>query len=482
MSRIRRAWPQRGSDWAPARPALLGGVIPSLLLSLSVSILPPGAANASNAQSGTGEGKEANRPSFLVIVIDTLRRDAVSAYGKETGTTPVIDGLAAEGLLYERATSSSPWTLPSHATLLTGRGIEEHGVGLPGQAVLDERWATLAEMLDAAGYETAAFSENAIVSEVFGLLRGFEVKETTTVTADSREVMIDASAKIREWVRKRNAKRPFFAFVNLMDAHAPYSIRDQNPWLPPDTPVSAVRTRTARPELELCGGRPTREEIAIQRGLYLGDVNAADAKVGAIVRAVRAAHADQSLVTIVVADHGELFGEGQLMGHEFSVHGNLIDVPLVVHGLGAPPARITTPVGLHDLMPSMLEWAGIDSADHPSSRRSRARRSRVRMGYSARRRRRRSRRERRVRRPVRSSRRTATSTFRFPMHGKIGRGSRTRIGCVNSAPTRTVSSAGSRRSSSSHSSTSGIRNIPRAYMTCAGIRRSRVTSRNIIPN
>ena len=99
------------------------------------------------------------RPSIVLVVIDTLRADAVSAYGTVEGTTPAIDALAAKGLLYSRAYSPSPWTLPSHASLFTGLGIEDHGAGLAGQSSLPERFVTLAERLAEAGYETAAEPE-----------------------------------------------------------------------------------------------------------------------------------------------------------------------------------------------------------------------------------------------------------------------------------------------------------------------------------
>jgi len=125
--------------------------------------------------------------------------------------------------------------------------------------------------------------------------------------------------------------------------------------------------RVARPEVRLCGGLPTAEQIAIQHGLYLGDVHAADRKIGEIVRTFRGAQANPDsptstsgpLVTIVLSDHGELFGEGQLMGHEFSLHGGLLDIPLIVHGLPGTDTgqTIGEPAGLEDLMPSILSWA-----------------------------------------------------------------------------------------------------------------------------
>ncbi len=114
------------------------------------------------------------RPSVILIVLDTVRADAVSFYGKVEGTTPTFDALAAEGLAYRRAFAPSPWTLPSHASLFTGVGIAAHRVGTPGRVNLPGELTTLAERFRNAGYETAAFSESMLVADVFELLRGFE--------------------------------------------------------------------------------------------------------------------------------------------------------------------------------------------------------------------------------------------------------------------------------------------------------------------
>ena len=123
---------------------------------------------------GCGSQPLDTRPSIVVLLIDTLRADAVSAYGHVAGTTPTLDALAAGGVRYVNAFAPSPWTLPSHATLFTGLGPGEHGVGLQGRIDLAEHLPTLAERLAAAGYETVGFSENPLIVEQLGFTRGFE--------------------------------------------------------------------------------------------------------------------------------------------------------------------------------------------------------------------------------------------------------------------------------------------------------------------
>ena len=112
------------------------------------------------------------RPSFALIVVDTLRADAVSAYGDVAGTTPFIDELARSGQLYRHAYADAPWTIPSHASLLSGQAVWRHGTGVGGRVVVSEGWISVAARLRDAGYETAGFSENPLVSREFGLAEG----------------------------------------------------------------------------------------------------------------------------------------------------------------------------------------------------------------------------------------------------------------------------------------------------------------------
>lgn len=296
-------------------------------------------------------------PSIIVFVLDTTRADAVSAYGEVEGTTPTFDRLAAGGLLYTHAYAQAPWTLPSHATLLTGLLPREHGAGLRRWS-LPETEETLAERLAERGYETAGFSENHFVSDLTGLDQGFESFQLIDPVGPG-----DTVVAVHDWLRARKSDRPFFLFVNLMDAHSPYQVRAQNPFVTIDSKGRELRSisQSLAPE-PLCNDPRDSREIQALRGLYLGDVRAADARLGAIWKAVRA-QTHRPLITIVTADHGEHLGEHGLMGHLFSLRNELLHVPLVVHGLAnTPPARIDVPVQLADIFPTVLAWAGVASS------------------------------------------------------------------------------------------------------------------------
>lgn len=314
------------------------------------------------------------RPSFLLVVIDTLRVDAVSAYGSEPGTlTPALDALAREGLRYTRAYAPAPWTLPSHATLFTGVGPGEHGVGVGGHMVLPERFETLAERLAGAGYDTIGFAENSLVVPAMGLAQGFRnfVSEGIAVTLRRQgheEVRLDVVEGVKAWSQKRDPQRPFLVFVNLFDPHDPYEHHPEHDFLPPGIPPERAE-RLGRGEpgegvaefAGICDRLPPPDEIEILRALYQGEVAAADAKLGRLVEAARAAAGDRPLVTVATSDHGEHFGEHRLLGHEFSLRDSLVHVPLVVHGLAdTDPAVIRTPVSLADVTPSVLAWAGLE--------------------------------------------------------------------------------------------------------------------------
>jgi arylsulfatase A-like enzyme len=303
----------------------------------------------------------------LLVVIDTLRADAVSAYGAVEGTTPVFDALAAEGLLYRHAFAPSPWTLPSHASLLTGLRVDRHGVGIGGEMGLPAELTTIAERLRDAGYETAGFSENPLISAPFSMDQGFEQFESLTMddltvrTKNGGERQFDIIAEVTAFAAQRDGSRPYFLFANLLDPHQPYRDREINRFLPAGVSASKVwsPSRLQQTANLICDRLPSSSDLEILHGLYLGGVAEADAKLGKIVELAREASSSGELIVVVTSDHGELFGEHRLLDHEFSVGAPVLEIPLVVHGLAdTEPGRIDAPVDLADIAVSVLQWTG----------------------------------------------------------------------------------------------------------------------------
>lgn len=308
------------------------------------------------------------RPSVVLVVLDTLRADAVSAYGEVRGTTPTFDELAARGVRYAHAYAPAPWTVSSHATLFSGLRVDQHGIGLDGVSYSPDSLQMLAEDFREAGYQTAGFAENSLVSSAFGLDQGFDHFEATDIADVVRDQVggrdghahFRLAHRVRDWARVRDKARPYFLFVNIMDAHDPYLVRPRNHWVPTDADADELSYVSHRYETSsaLCAGVPSRRDLALLRGLYLGDVSAADEKLGLVLAALGGERAEDRLLTIVTADHGEHLGEHGLMGHRFSVRNPALRIPLAVTGLPkTPSAVIETAVELRSVRQSLHCWA-----------------------------------------------------------------------------------------------------------------------------
>jgi len=293
------------------------------------------------------------RPSVLLFVMDTTRADAVSSYGHVAGTTPVLDDLARDGVRYARAYSGAPWTLPSHASLFTGLRPSEHGVSWRNTAASEEL-VMLAERMRDAGYVTLGLSENAWVSRTFGIPQGFDRFRLVGPKGGGLLRVLDT------WLTELPVNRSFFLFVNVVDAHAPYLVRDENPYLPGGvTPGEASAISQDRADY-LCRADRFPREMSILRGLYLGGVRAADTKLGRVLTRLERVGRRGDLLVVVTSDHGESFGEQRLFDHVAGLDESQLHVPLVVHGLkGRPPAVIHETVSLLAVMPSILSWVGL---------------------------------------------------------------------------------------------------------------------------
>ncbi len=290
--------------------------------------------------------------TFVLFVSDTTRVDAVSAYGEAQKTTPNFDRLAAEGVLYRRAYSNAPWTLPSHATMFTGLLPSEHSVGMTRTRAGDSL-EFLAERLKQAGFQTLGFSENDWISERFNLVQGFDHFRTMGKMSAHR-----FASELDSLMELRQPNIPAFIFINVMNAHGPFRYWRRNPFLERDLDSErAVEAITTIERRGMCSATELGAEYEILRQVYLHGVHRADAKLGVVLERVAREH-PRTVVTIATSDHGHHFGERRLTGHQYSVREELVRVPLVVHGLpGVRPTTVDAPVQLADLAPSILSWA-----------------------------------------------------------------------------------------------------------------------------
>jgi choline-sulfatase len=272
--------------------------------------------------------------NLVLITIDTLRADHVGAYGWTRARTPSIDGIARRGSIFERAYAAAPITLPSHATLMTGRYPPDHAARDNGMRVSDSV-ATLATILHARGLSTAAFVAAFPLDHQFGLNRGFDVYSDPLPRGPDGRLSNErpASQVVGEaiaWLDTTThaaprTPRPFFLWVHLFEPHAPYG--DQS-----------------------AGSQPVLER-------YDEEIATADREIGRILTAI-APSAAETLI-IVAGDHGEAFGEHGEYSHSIFVYDTTLRVPLLMSGPGIRAGtRVREPVTLADVAPTAARMLG----------------------------------------------------------------------------------------------------------------------------
>lgn len=270
----------------------------------------------------------------VIVTLDTTRADRLSAYGYMDAVMPHLDRLAREGIVFDRATSVAPLTLPAHCSLFTGLFPPAHGVHDNADPALSPEHTTLAEILHARGFRTGAFVGSAVLDADRGLSQGFEQYSGV------------ADGALRDRSRPRPLQRPanetvdealrwlsgvgdshFFLWVHLYDPHRPYD--------PPEPFRSAFRDP------------------------YIGEIAFADSQVGRLLDALdRRGQLDRTVV-VVAGDHGESLGDHGERDHGVFVYESVLRVPLILSAPHVAPGRIDDVVRLVDVMPTVLDLLGL---------------------------------------------------------------------------------------------------------------------------
>jgi arylsulfatase A-like enzyme len=317
----------------------------------------------------------AGLPHVLLIVLDTVRAIELSLHGADEATTPAIDRFAAGGAVFDRAMATAPWTLPSHASLLTGRW--SHELGADYDRPLADGVPTLAATLAAMGYATAGFVANPEYTTVeTGLARGFAHFEDLPLTPGRLAFLTRLSRPVARAVRaalgtppdipnriggaainRRVLRwlpaapdRPLFLFLNYYDAHAPYF------------PSAAAWRRFVGAGDPFPVDIPLRDRwdpdsAALRRRAYRGALADLDGHVGALLDSLRARGLLENTLVIITSDHGEEFNEHGVMGHGNSLYAAGVHVPLAMVWPGRVPAgcRVGAPVSLRDVPATVLD-------------------------------------------------------------------------------------------------------------------------------
>lgn len=357
---IRRRFPGLRRPSSPGRPVFLASLAGCCL---SIFCLGYFGYFHPREMAPAGGNAPVQRLNVLWIALDALRADFVSAYGRRRGTSPHLDALAAEGVLFENAFSQASWTYPSFSTMFTSRPLAE----LPGGR-LDLRAVTAAEMFQNAGYRTRAFVQNPNLDAEFQFHQGFGGYEQFIVRLGPRPVVARAQRYFLEALREN---RPVFVFLHVNGVHYPF--RADNPFLgqfaPGVKPEDIERANTVMIDNGFIGPKPPAETVAVIRrqieGIYAAAVRDTDEAVGGLLEALRPAGALENTVIVVGADHGEEFGERGRFGHAGSnLHAEITRVPLILHlpkRFGLAGRRVAGPVMNLDILPTLLAVAGLRS-------------------------------------------------------------------------------------------------------------------------
>ena len=273
--------------------------------------------------------------NVLLVTIDTLRADALGAYGQPGGVSPWIDRLATSGTRFTNAHAHNVVTLPSHANILSGRLPTEHGVRDNAGFRFPPSLDTLATILKAHGYRTGAFVSAFPLDSRFGLARGFDEYDDRFADSARPAFLVqersgpETVASARRWIDSGTAA-PWFCWVHLYEPHYPYA------------PPAALASRFADP--------------------YYGDVSAADAALQPLLAPILAAGTDGRTLVVLTSDHGESLGEHGEATHGVFAYEAALRVPLIVYQPRlAAQAVIDSPARHIDLLPTILDAVALES-------------------------------------------------------------------------------------------------------------------------
>ncbi len=351
---------------------------------------------------------KAGAKNVLLLVMDNVRADHLSLYGYARDTSPKLEQIAKDGVRFDQTRSPAPWTLPSHASMLTG--LWPHQLSTSIDTPLDDKPATLAEALSDQGYLTGGFVGNTFYcNSWYGLDRGFSryedfpqnreinayeifrsaklgdlllaklgVELATPGAKESRKTSAGINQNLLDWVDKRG-DRPFFAFVNYYDAHEPFSPPDGYPRRYGLSALDETSRRAiSKRYRDLSRGKPQSPDLEPRSDAQIVDeanrllvdgyddcIHYLDEQIGNLFDELKSRGLLENTVVVITSDHGEHFGDRGLYGHGNSLYRPLVDVPMIVL---APdlPARGTTVKDLvspRDVAATVLQLAKSPNQD-----------------------------------------------------------------------------------------------------------------------
>ncbi len=370
-------------------PALVAIVL--LVASVTISLDAVRERKASGALGASRQGA----PNIIFIVLDTVRRASLSMYGYPRPTSPEMERWAGRGVRFEHAMATASWTLPSHASMFTGKFPSQMSAGW--LTPLDTRDPVLAERLRDSGYLTAGFVANLLYcNRSFGLARGFVHYEDYRISPGEflinssigralsenrllrritgwydiagRKPGEDITSRFLDW-QSHQTDRPYFAFLNYFDAHQPYF---------PPAALANQFGPTAGRNYDLLELRPymgkiddpaehlTPAQVQAEQNAYDATLAYLDREMDRLLTTLEKQGTLSNTIVVITADHGEQFGEHGLFDHGNSLYRFATEVPLMILGPGVPAgSSVDQPVSLRDLPATILEMAGTGATTLP---------------------------------------------------------------------------------------------------------------------
>ncbi|MBI2838709.1 MAG: sulfatase [Acidobacteria bacterium] len=302
-------------------------------------------------------------PSVLLISVDTLRPDHLSAYGYNRRTSPNIDRLASDGILFLNAISTTSWTLPAHVSMLTSLYPDVHGV-IRGRERLSENAILCSEYLKEAGYRTYGVVSGPFLNNRYGYNQGFDVYDDMTVSFQSKKQASRGSTS--PYVHRRAVEildghantGPFFLFLHYWDPHydyappSPYDDMYDPEYSGDFEGEDLARNERLRPDMN-------RRDLDHLIALYDGEIAYTDEHIGKILTRLREQGLYDRMLIILTSDHGEEFFEHGNFGHRKSLFGETLRVPLIVKLPRGQLAgrRVSSTAGIIDILPTILDVA-----------------------------------------------------------------------------------------------------------------------------
>ena len=309
--------------------------------------------------SGCRKQPRGRRPNIILIVVDTLRADHVGCYGYQRDTTPNIDRLAREGILFRNAISAAPWTLPSIATLVTSQYPCVLGIRNK-VAAMSDRFPLLSEVLKQYNYATHGIVSHILVSQRLGFGRGFDEYDEGSALGPTGVSSPAVTHKAVSFLQKSYG-RPFFLFAHYFDPHYHYILHPKYNYYP--SYKGGLRNGESILSLWKKRNDMSANDIKYLLALYDSEIAFTDEKIGMLLDELKCLGLYDNTMVILTSDHGEEFMERGWIGHSITLYQELIQVPLIIKLPGARPYVVESCVGLIDIMPTVLDYLGLDLPD-----------------------------------------------------------------------------------------------------------------------